>query len=76
MSFFFGDDERDYATPEVMVRMPGARWDRIQLLTALAEWLVSLDDPDPDSAGFRARRTVSLSDVIGQARIALGRDAE
>lgn len=31
-------------------------------------WLVSLDDPDPESRGFQDRRTVTLSDIIEKAR--------
>lgn len=34
----------------------------------LAEWLVSLDDPDPSSAGNTERRTVTLSQIIERAR--------
>jgi hypothetical protein len=40
-------------------------------LIAFAEWLVSMDDPDPDSAGFQARRTATLSQIIERARAAL-----
>lgn len=38
----------------------------------LAEWLVSLDDPDHE-AGMAQRRTVTLDQIITRARKALGR---
>jgi hypothetical protein len=33
-----------------------------------ARWLVSLDDPDPDSAGFQDRRVTTMTRIIERAR--------
>ena len=38
---------------------------------ALAEWLVLLDDDDPESPGRQDRRTVTLTAIIDRARAAL-----
>lgn len=35
------------------------------------KWIVSLDDPDPESEGFQDRRTTTLTDIIRRARKAL-----
>lgn len=40
-------------------------------LIELTEWLVSLDDDDPESPGRVARRTVTLTAIIERARKAL-----
>jgi hypothetical protein len=45
---------------------------RTDALEELARWLVSLDDPDPTSAGFQERRTVTMTRIIERARQALG----
>lgn len=45
--------------------------DEVAPLRSTAEWLVSLDNPDPDSVGFRSRRTVTLTHIIERARAAL-----
>ena len=39
----------------------------------LLVWLVSLDDPDPESQGFQDRRTVTMTGIIQRARAALGK---
>lgn len=44
---------------------------RTESLVALAEWLVSLDDPE--GPGFEARRTVGMNQIIQRARAALDR---
>ncbi len=38
------------------------------------EWLVSLDDPDPESEGFQARRVTTMSDIVRRARTVLGKE--
>lgn len=38
-----------------------------------AEWVVSLDDPDPLSAGAKERRSITLHQIIERARYALNR---
>lgn len=40
-------------------------------LRELAEWLVTLDDPDPASQGFQDRRTTTMTQIIERARKAL-----
>jgi hypothetical protein len=40
-------------------------------LLGVLRWLVSLDDPDPESDGFRDRRTVTLAKIIDLARQAV-----
>lgn len=45
------------------------------LLRELAEWLVSLNDPE-DVDGREQRRTVALDQIITRAREALGRTEE
>jgi len=37
-------------------------------LRKFAEWIVSLDDDDPESPGRQARKTVTLSNIIDRAR--------
>jgi hypothetical protein len=37
-----------------------------------AEWVVSLDDDDPESPGRQERRTVTLTQIVGRARAAIG----
>lgn len=34
----------------------------------LLEWIISLDDPDPESGGFQDRRTVTLTQIISKAQ--------
>lgn len=43
-------------------------------LEDFAEWVVSLDDIDPDSPGHKDRQTVTLTDIITRARQALNED--
>lgn len=45
--------------------------ERSGALRAFAEWVVALDDDDPESPGRLARRTVRLDDLIRRARAAL-----
>ena len=45
--------------------------DRRKALTYFAEWIVSLDDDDPDSPGRQDRKTVTLSNIIDRAKAAL-----
>lgn len=39
---------------------------------AFLEWLIDLDNPDPESAGFQRRRRITLNAIIKKARITLG----
>jgi hypothetical protein len=41
-------------------------------LREFARWVVSLDDPDPQSQGFQDRRTVTMTTIIRRAEDALG----
>ncbi len=45
---------------------------RAETAEDVLRWLVSLDDPDPDSQGFQDRKAVTLNQIIGRAREALG----
>lgn len=45
-------------------------------LRSFASWLVSLDDDNPDSPGRQERRTVTLSQIIDRARVALAGSGE
>jgi hypothetical protein len=45
-----------------------------EMVYDFARWVVSLDDPDPASAGQRERRTVTLTQIIERARAALSAD--
>lgn len=50
-------------------RDPELRYER---LVAFAQWVVSLDDDDPQSQGRQDRRTVTLQQITERARQALG----
>lgn len=41
-------------------------------LRSLAEWLVSLDDDDPNSPGRQDRKTITLNKIISRAKESLG----
>lgn len=40
-------------------------------LAEFAEWLISLDDDDPNSPGRKDRQTVTLTKIINKAKEAL-----
>jgi len=44
----------------------------VEGLQKFAEWIVSLDDDDPNSPGRRDRQVVTLTKIINRAREALG----
>jgi hypothetical protein len=44
--------------------------ERVARLEEFARWVAELDDPD--GPGYEARRTVTMSQIIGRARQALG----
>lgn len=46
--------------------------DQADRLKAFAEWVVSLDDDDPNSPGRLERKTVNLTQIINRAKEALG----
>jgi len=50
--------------------------ERADRLEELARWLLSLDDPDPDSAGFQDRRVTTMTRIIERARQALGENKD
>lgn len=35
-------------------------------------WIISLDDPDPESQGFADRRSVTMTQIIRRAKEAMG----
>lgn len=41
-------------------------------LIDFANWIISLDDDDPDSSGRKDRQTVTLNQIVIKAREALG----
>jgi len=50
---------------------PSADAEKLRLLRGLAEWLVAMDDDDPESIGRQDRRTVTLTAIIDRALAAL-----
>lgn len=44
---------------------------REERLVEFAQWIVSLDDDDPASAGRKDRQTVTLTQIINRAKEAL-----
>lgn len=46
-------------------QMPG-------LVHDFVAWVLTLDDPDPESQGFQDRRTATMTEIIRRAREAMG----
>lgn len=46
------------------------QWQRDRL-KEFAEWIVSMDDDDPNSPGRKDRQTVTLTQIINRAKEAL-----
>jgi hypothetical protein len=57
----------EWVVPEPMMN-PSYRED---VLAEFAEWIVSLDDDDPESPGRIDRKTVTLTQIINRAKEAL-----
>jgi Fe-S-cluster formation regulator IscX/YfhJ len=57
---------------EAMLSNIQALFDQRLRLVDFAEWLISLDDDDPNSAGRKDRQTITLTKIIERAKEALG----
>lgn len=68
-------EDRDRMLRDIM-RERDEAWQQVADLRAFASWLVSLDDDNPDSPGRQERRTVTLSQIIDRARVALAGPGE
>lgn len=62
-------DEGRYIDDEVS---PSLLELEVERLRKFAQWVVSLDDPDPQSQGFQDHQTTTMTSIIRQAREALG----
>jgi hypothetical protein len=65
------DDPEPYGVSQVLLWLDD-ECEPWAALESFARWLVSLDNPDPASAGFQERRAVTLIRIIDRARQALG----
>lgn len=64
-------EERDESYRQTVAELQ-AIFDQRLRLKAFAEWLVSLDDDDPNSPGRKDRQTVTLTQIVNRAKEALG----